>query len=153
MRLWSVHPRYLDAKGLVALWREGLLAQKVLSGETGGYRHHPQLRRFNDADDPLAAIGTYLHHVHKESLRRGYQFDATKIGEVDLNLRLEVTSRQLSYEACHLLEKLKVRDPSRYSTLKAIGDVEVHSSFNVVAGEIADWEITSQPCAELLVPR
>jgi len=31
MRLWSLHPRYLDAKGLVALWREGLLAQKVLA--------------------------------------------------------------------------------------------------------------------------
>ena len=36
MRLWSLHPRYLDAKGLVALWREGLLAQAVLKGQTKG---------------------------------------------------------------------------------------------------------------------
>ncbi|WP_368086417.1 pyrimidine dimer DNA glycosylase/endonuclease V [Nitrosomonas sp. Nm34] len=26
MRLWSIHPKYLDAKGLLALWREGLQA-------------------------------------------------------------------------------------------------------------------------------
>ena len=37
MRLWSLHPRCLDAKGLVALWREGLLAQEVLRGKTRDY--------------------------------------------------------------------------------------------------------------------
>lgn len=37
MRLWSIHPRYLDTKGLVALWRETLLlAQAVLFGNTKG---------------------------------------------------------------------------------------------------------------------
>ena len=29
MRLWSLHPRYLDRQGLTALWREGLLARAV----------------------------------------------------------------------------------------------------------------------------
>ena len=43
MRLWSIHPRYLDSMGLVALWREALLAQAVLRGETKGYKFHPQL--------------------------------------------------------------------------------------------------------------
>ena len=56
MRLWSIHPRSLDARGLVALWREGLLARKVLRGRTRGYRHHPQLQRFRDLRDPVAAI-------------------------------------------------------------------------------------------------
>ena len=46
MRLWSVHPRYLDTAGLTACWREALLAQKVLTGATRGYRRHPQLERF-----------------------------------------------------------------------------------------------------------
>ena len=32
MRLWSLSPRYLDVKGLVAVWREGLLADAVLLG-------------------------------------------------------------------------------------------------------------------------
>jgi hypothetical protein len=41
MRLWSIHPEYLDAKGLVALWREALLAQNVLQCNTKGYKKHP----------------------------------------------------------------------------------------------------------------
>lgn len=38
MRLWVSHPKYLDCKGLVALWRESLLARKVLKGKTKGWR-------------------------------------------------------------------------------------------------------------------
>lgn len=51
MRIWSLHPQYLDRQGLTAGWREGLLAQKVLTGTTKGYRNHPQLRRFRAAGD------------------------------------------------------------------------------------------------------
>ncbi len=36
MRIWTLHPQYLDRQGLVALWREGLLAQEVLRGQTRG---------------------------------------------------------------------------------------------------------------------
>lgn len=50
MRLWSLHPSLLDRAALVAGWREALLAQKVLRGETTGYRHHPQLERFRGTD-------------------------------------------------------------------------------------------------------
>lgn len=143
MRLWSLHPKYLDAKGLVALWREALLAQKVLRGETKGYRHHPQLRRFNEVEHPIAAIGTYLQHVHDESLRRGYRFDAGKIGKVKREITLQVTSGQMLYEAKHLLAKLRVRDRERYRTFKSIGEPTVNPLFNSVDGDIADWEITS----------
>ena len=82
MRLWTLHPRYLDAKGLVALWREGLLAQKVLQGATRGYRQHPQLVRFREAPDSVAAIATYLQSVVAEASERGYTFDATKIAPI-----------------------------------------------------------------------
>ncbi len=46
MRLWLIPPKYLDCKGLVALWREGFLAKKVLSNQTRGYKNYPQLLRF-----------------------------------------------------------------------------------------------------------
>jgi len=46
MRIWSLHPKYLDTKGLVALWRDALLARHVLQGKTTGYKNHPQLNRF-----------------------------------------------------------------------------------------------------------
>ena len=63
MRLWTLHPKYLDAQGLVALWREGLLARAVLRGMTKGYRHHPQLQRFRAHASPRAAINLYLEGV------------------------------------------------------------------------------------------
>lgn len=74
MRFWSIHPEYLDSKGLAALWREALLAQNVL-GNTKGYLNHPQLIRFRQQPDPLRSIGNYLHSVFLEAERRGYKFD------------------------------------------------------------------------------
>ena len=58
--LWSLQPGLLDRMGLLALWREGLLAQKVLLGQTTGYRFHPQLKRFQGSKNPVGAINTYL---------------------------------------------------------------------------------------------
>jgi hypothetical protein len=110
VRLWSVHPRYLDARGLVALWREGLLAQKVLAGRTRGYRHHPQLARFRAARDPLGCIGWYLGQVAAEAARRDYRFDRRKIHRLPpRGPRLAVTRGQLEHETAHLLAKSSAR--------------------------------------------
>ena len=141
MRLWSLHPRHLDAKGLVAVWREALLAKAVLAGKTRGYRHHPQLRRFQAHPRPGAAINTYLAAVWAEARRRGYHFDARKIGGKVIARRLTVTSRQLQFEWCHLLKKLQKRAPHLYHGLLAAGPV-AHPMFRVVAGPIEDWEST-----------
>jgi hypothetical protein len=140
MRLWTIHPRYLDARGLVALWREALLAQKVLQGLTRGYRHHPQLIRFRAVSDPEGAIASYLAEVHAESLRRGYAFDAEKIGRARSRSRIVETRGQLLYEWHHLREKLKRRDPARLRTLQTIEVPESHASFRIVAGRVRDWE-------------
>lgn len=61
MRLWSIHPQYLDAKGLLALWREALLAKHVLEGSTKGYKNHPQLIRFKETDNPIGFISFGYH--------------------------------------------------------------------------------------------
>ena len=79
MRLWTLHPSHLDARGLVALWREALLAQKVLLGGTRGYRHHPQLLRFREGPAPVASIVAYLDAVAGEAEARGYAFDRSRI--------------------------------------------------------------------------
>src|SRR5262245_42918183 len=105
MRLWSLHPRHLDARGLVALWREGLLAQAVLRGLTRGYRHHPQLSRFRGSRAPVAAVARYLHAVCDEADRRGYRFDRRKLGRRVSGARIAVTSGQLAYEWTHLKAK------------------------------------------------
>src|SRR5690348_10833963 len=142
MRLWSLHPMYLDAKGLVALWREGLLAQAVLAGKTKGYKHHPQLQRFKGCRNPRAAIATYLREVQAEAARRGYSFDAKKIGRGKVRTKsLKVTRGQLEYEWKHLRRKLKVRDPKRYSGSAAVKVPKPHMLFKTIRGDIADWEI------------
>src|SRR5581483_1664798 len=141
VRLWTVHPKYLDAKGLVALWREGLLAQKVLRGRTRGYRHHPQLARFRDAAHPVAAIAGYLREVHAEAVRRGYTFDGSKIARPKSRSRLAETRGQLLYEWEHLKRKLRRRDRARLKAHAGVAKPHAHPLFRIVRGRIRDWEV------------
>ncbi|MDZ7654923.1 MAG: pyrimidine dimer DNA glycosylase/endonuclease V [Sulfurimicrobium sp.] len=142
MRLWTLHPCYLDSRGLVALWREALLAQAVLSGKTRGYIHHPQLVRFRDSQSPLAAIASYLHAVLAEATLRGYRFDATKINSAREAAPIVVTSGQLEYEWAHLFAKLRVRDPSRLEHFISLPLPQPHPLFQIAPGPVADWEVT-----------
>ncbi len=138
MRLWSVHPKHLDSKGLVALWREGLLARHVLHGTTKGYTMHPQLERFKSATHPHKAIDAYLAGVVHEAIQRGYSFDSTKIDMEATHEPLLVTEGQLAFEREHLVRKLDVRDPARKEALPEI--LTTHPLFTRVPGEIASWE-------------
>ena len=140
MRIWSLHPEYLDRQGLVACWRESLLAQQVLAGQTVGYIRHPQLARFRVLDDPLAGIGSYLRGLADEAARRGYRFDVTRIVRSDRALTLTVTRGQLDVEAGHLLAKLEQRSPSCAAAFPPVADVVPHPLFTVVPGPVADWE-------------
>jgi hypothetical protein len=141
MRLWSIHPRYLDGRGLVALWREALLARAVLCGQTRGYRHHPQLARFRAHATPCSAISAYLAAVHDESLRRGYQFDRSKVGPVREVAAIPVTSGQVEYEWQHLQRKLQVRDPAWLLSLGEVARPGCHPLFRARPGPVEPWEI------------
>lgn len=141
MRLWSVHPGHLDQKGLVALWREGLLAQKVLLGQTKGYCNHPQLDRFKRQPDPVASIAAYLSEVQREAERRGYNFDASRIVRHAEVPKIAVTDGQVAYELAHLEAKLKVRDVAAYERLLAVGAPRLHPLFEKVEGGIEPWEV------------
>ena len=140
MRLWTVHPRYLDGKGLVAGWREALLAQKVLAGATRGYRNHPQLARFKAQEDPLAVVATFLAGLAEEAERRGYRFDRTKISQRRFGGRLPETTGQLLCEWGHLMAKLEMRAPELHLELRVISKPEPHPLFRIVAGKVRDWE-------------
>jgi hypothetical protein len=153
MRLWTLHPKYLDAKGLVALWREALLAQAVLKGETVGYRHHPQLLRFKSHDDPLAAIGTYLHAVYAEALARSYRFDSTKITRRRTKAGLAETRGQLTYEWQHLQEKLRARSPDWLHRWKGVATPEPHPLFRLVSGAVRHWEKVEPGAAAGIEPK
>lgn len=140
MRLWTVHPRYLDSKGLVAVWREGLLAQKVLLGRTRGYRHHPQLERFRAHPDSVAMISSYLEALHDEARDRCFRFDASKIETAPPCAPVEETRGQLLFEWRHLLGKLAVRSPSLHQEFQLIEMPEPHPLFSIVSGPMQTWE-------------
>lgn len=140
MRLWTLHPGYLDPKGLVALWREGLLARAVLRGETTGYRHHPQLLRFKSHPSARTAINAYLAAVLLEGERRGYSFDASKIGPVRGPIIITATAGQLAFEWRHLLAKLERRNPSLHRQWIRTRSPKPHPIFRIVAGDVAAWE-------------
>lgn len=140
MRLWSLHPKYLDRQGLSALWREGLLAQKVLLGRTRGYRSHPQLIRFRAFPDPVLAIGCYLKEVAKEAARRGYRFDASKITIPGSCRKRKVKRGQVEYEWRRLLGKLRKRDPELYAKNRAFPHPLPHPLFSIVPGGLEVWE-------------
>jgi len=141
MRIWTLHPRYLDRQGILALWREGLLAQKVLQGGTRGYRSHPQLARFAAMPEPTVAIAAYLRGVLDEGTARGYVFDSSKIGHPDNGShRMAATDGQIAYEWDHLLQKLAARSPELLAIHRPIAIPQAHPIFDVVSGPPADWE-------------
>jgi len=140
MRLWTLHPKYLDPQGLVALWREALLARAVLRGATKGYRNHPQLKRFQSHYSPRSAINSYLAGVHAESELRGYSFDSRKRGPIRSRSPIPVTDGQLVYEWQHLLRKLRARSPVYFRRWRALALPEPHPLFRVIPGPVEPWE-------------
>jgi hypothetical protein len=155
MRIWTVHPSHLDPQGLVALWREALLARTVLRGASRGYRHHPQLARFREHSAPRAAISAYLAAVCAEAERRGYGFDRSKVGQRRECPGIVATRGQLEYEWEHLLRKLRRRSPEWYRRMRAAAPT-AHPCFRIVAGPVASWEKGGQgrlKAASTLRPR
>lgn len=142
MRLWSLHPSYLDKQGLGGCWREALLAQKVLAGETKGYKNHSQLIRFKSTSDPLSYISSFLLSIYEESKRRGYKYDSSKILPIELiETKIPVTRGQLLYEFNHLLyNKLQRRSYDRFCEYKSITEPKINPFFKLVPGPIENWE-------------
>ena len=142
MRLWSLHPSYLDSKGLVAVWREALLAKRVLQNMTKGYKAHPQLIRFRNQTEPINSINAYLKEILTESQRRGYRFDINKIEPVKTIEHIAVSSGQIQYEFRHLLRKLRERDPVQFNKIKNEKRIKTHPLFQIVPGIVEKWEKT-----------
>ncbi|MCX6350561.1 MAG: pyrimidine dimer DNA glycosylase/endonuclease V [Bacteroidetes bacterium] len=141
MRIWSIHPKYLDAKGLVALWRETLLAKHVLEGKTKGYKNHPQLNRFKAAINPVDAINYYLNFLYQEAKARGYNFDKTKFNPKAKHPQLTVTVGQILYEFDHLKKKLAIRDIPQFKEIESLEILLPHPIFKVIDGDVEEWEV------------
>lgn len=148
MRLWSLHPTYLDSKGLVACWRETLLAKKVLEGDTKGYKNHSQLIRFKKHPYPIKMIQLYLDEIWSESLKRGYYFNEDKIGFIKPGTynKIPVTIGQVEYEFEHLQRKLWNRDDNKYfdNKVSMLSEIKINDIFEIVDGDIEPWEVINE---------
>ncbi len=140
MRIWSIHPKYLDSKGLVAVWRETLLAKNVLENKTKGYRNHPQLQRFKESGNQLNCINQYLAEIYNEAVRRNYSFSKDRVNWGFKKSTITVTTGQLNFEIEHLKRKLKSRDKGKLKELMDIKEVEPHPLFKITDGKIEYWE-------------
>ncbi|MFI5187968.1 MAG: pyrimidine dimer DNA glycosylase/endonuclease V [Chitinophagales bacterium] len=140
MRIWSIHPKYLDSKGLVAVWRETLLAKTVLKNKTKGYKNHPQLHRFKESKKPLHCINQYLVEIYKEAEKRNYSFDKSKIKKDFKRSTLTVTTGQVDFEIRHLKRKLKLRDRKKLKEIMLVRKFESHPLFKIIEGETESWE-------------
>jgi len=140
MRIWSIHPKYLDSKGLVALWRETLLAKSVLENKTKGYRNHPQLQRFKEAKNSLHCINQYLAGVLEEAVKRNFSFNKDKIKWGFETSIIPVTKSQLAFEMEHLKNKLRTRDRAKLKEILAAKTIASHPLFNIIQGKIEAWE-------------
>lgn len=141
MRLWSIHPKYLDSIGLVAQWREVLLALKVLENKTKGYKNHPQLNRFKNTENPIESIKYYIKQIAIESKIRKFNFNVSKIENIiDLRNSIQITNEQINYEYSLLLSKLKKRDINKYKELLNKKNIEINAIFMQIEGPIEKWE-------------
>ena len=169
MRLWSVHARHLDTVGLVACWREALLAQRVLTGTTRGYRRHAQLERFlpgsalaaesrgTGPDALLGAAGpddgwpgdlivAYLHALADEASARGHSYDVARIAGPRPDVGpVPVTDGQVAHEWALLSRKLAGRSPAVLERWAGVVVPDVHPLFVVVPGPVARWERVTAP--------
>jgi len=140
MRLWSIHPKYLDVKGLSGLWREALLARKILKKQTKAYKNHPQMNRFKELKRPLPAIDTYLKHIYDESCDRGYCFNRKKFGNRFRKSKINVKKGQIDYEFKILKKRLKIRAKDKYKELLKVKKIESNPLFRIIKGKIESWE-------------
>jgi len=140
MRLWSIDLEYLDSKGLVALWREALLAKNVLEDNTKGYKNHPQLIRFKKSKDPLKEINKYLYIIYLESQNRNFKFNKLKFKQYKIENKIDITKGQIEFEFKHLLKKLKIRDQKKYEEIKNIKPIKANKLFKIKPGKIESWE-------------
>jgi hypothetical protein len=142
MRLWSIHPKYLDASRLNAQWREALLCKACLEDKTVGYLNHPQYLRVKNHPHPHDFINKFLYSIWEEGFNRGYKYDDTKFA-ICLDFEpMEVTEDQIEYEFEHLQKKLGEFDEQYVSNEQDFNEegILLNDCFLLIPGPIMNFE-------------
>lgn len=108
MRVWTIHPKYLNRKELSACWHDGLRALKVLSEPEKYQRFYEGLSVFRVQSEPVYALAKYLQAIGKEGVKRGLQMDLSLLPEVpkDFRLKIPVSEERIASERKLLTKRL-----------------------------------------------
>lgn len=132
MRLWSIHPKYLDKHALIALWREGLLAQKALSGKGLVDEANVQLVRFKKSANPVRAIGSYLSFVASEGAKQGCKLNHERILQPNFEAKFMTTDvAQMELEVEQLKARMKTRNKDKFKLLTDVHKFEANPVFTL----------------------
>lgn len=163
MRLWTIHPKYLDGKRLTSQWKEGIQMMHIWKeiGENPepakrlGYVSHPQVRRLSNllvADSGLISLLLHQHltAVHEESVQRSYSFNKKLIDDLAPDCKnapkVYVTMGQVAYEFALMATK-----NNEWSQKVAIDPYMLcNPIFQVVSGSIESWEKTKDEVLAIL---
>lgn len=114
MRIWLVHPELLDRMGFLGMWREAIMAKNALTRERHGYQNHPALNIFKNTPWPVQAVNTYLHHLFKESINRGYNFNQKYLSDSLSEKKITISKDELTEDFNELQKRLSERAPDKY---------------------------------------
>lgn len=147
MRLWSLHPSFLDRQGLLGQWREAIQAKNALLNpdHPSNIWHARQLQRFKESPAPMRNIAIFLHVVADEMILRGYHPNVSLIPYYPEKIPhyISVTSGQVDYEIKFLQAKLEKRNPTflpRLWNIRLLMFNQLNPVFKEVGGDIEPWE-------------
>jgi hypothetical protein len=145
MRIWSIHPKYLDSKELLNLWNETIQAKNEFLTKFSGHFSNKQLERFLDLKNPLEAINSYMSSIYREAVKRDFSVDDSFMDwDFDDSIQIPVTAGQISHEISKLKSRLRERDEKKLQKLNGRTFLELHPIFYSVPGTIEEWENDSE---------
>lgn len=133
MRIWKVHPKYLDQKGLSGQWFEAIIAKNSLISKDGYWYNNPQMDIFKNSEDPIDAVNSYLEEVWVEGIRRGYKFKSEYFDDYCPLVTIPITHEDLYSDMNLLGDRVHKRDIDWYNDIWMTGmRVVPHPLFKVI---------------------
>lgn len=143
MRIWSLHPKYLDKKELIDSWNDGLRTIGILTRNHQGSIFRPELSRFRSQSEPIIAVEKYLLSIANEAKRRGYMVDIRKLPSIPVVVshKIPVSSGQIEYEWRQLMHVLAGRSPGFLRRIEYSPSHDINPIFYKRPGhDIETWE-------------
>lgn len=148
MRLWSIHPKYLDNRSLMVFWNDAILAKSSILGKIDF--HSPHFQRFKYIDNKEHVLNVYMKEIFLEGSKRNLNFDKNQIEDIFLlplltSDLIDLTYGQLKFEFELLVDKFKSTNNNEaleFLMNSYIKDDQIESLvFHLTDGPMESWDI------------